>query len=99
MQCVRTELALELTTTRGRLASSRPIPGWASDVRGPALDLHQDILADFVPIAHREQWDSRAKWVDIYRCKYGLIARERLRGPPELAREGKGGASNIVLPT
>ena len=28
-----------------------------------------------------------------------FVARERLRGPPELAREGKGGASNIVLPT
>ena len=35
--------------------------------------LHQDILADFVPIAHKEQWDLRAKWVDIYRCKYGLM--------------------------
>ena len=57
-----------------------PVVDWISACCCPDISdhikpyLHQDILADFVPIAHREQWDSRAKWVDIYRCKYGLIA-------------------------
>ena len=41
--------------------------------------LHQDILADFVPIAHREQWDLHAKWVDIYRCKYGLFMQTAVK--------------------
>ena len=37
--------------------------------------------------------------IDAISGPASIFARERLRGPPELAREGKGGASNIVLPT